>query len=72
MLRQDVVKVVERASFSLNRSREYTMADLITGGDEAEALRHYYHPWPGTGVRGQRATVPGGGRNSQLPGRTHR
>ncbi len=29
-------------------------ADLITGYGVAEAVRHYYHLWPGTAVAGKR------------------
>jgi hypothetical protein len=47
-LRQGVVKVLKTQS-SLQMSRKYTIADMITGYGVAEAVRHYYETYGGDG-----------------------
>ncbi|MGI4870581.1 MAG: Glu/Leu/Phe/Val dehydrogenase dimerization domain-containing protein [Janthinobacterium lividum] len=60
-LRLGVVKVLEDAAYTPSLARKYTVADLITGYGVAEAVRHYYHLWPGTAVAGKRVIVQGWG-----------
>ena len=60
-LRQGVVKVLEDAAYTPSLARKYTVADLITGYGVAEAVRHYYHLWPGTTAAGKRVLIQGWG-----------
>ncbi|GAA4379375.1 Glu/Leu/Phe/Val dehydrogenase dimerization domain-containing protein [Hymenobacter koreensis] len=59
-LRQGVIKVVEDDTFTPDRNRRYTVADLITGYGVAEAVRHYYALWGGE-LQGKRAIIQGWG-----------
>ena len=60
-LRKGVVRVVEDVTYTPSLARKYTVADLITGYGVAEAVRHYYHLWPGTSLTGKRVLVQGWG-----------
>ncbi len=60
-LRQGVSKVIEDPHFMPSAQRKYTVADMITGYGVAEAVRHFYFLWDGTGHEGKRAIVQGWG-----------
>ena len=59
-LRQGVVKVLKNEIYSPDVSRNYTVADMITGYGVAEAVRHFYDIYGGN-VKGKRAIVQGFG-----------
>ncbi len=59
-LRQGVGKTLERAAYSPDVSRPYTVADMITGFGVAEAVHHYYDIYGGS-IKGKRAVVQGFG-----------
>ncbi|MEH6405868.1 MAG: Glu/Leu/Phe/Val dehydrogenase dimerization domain-containing protein [Leeuwenhoekiella sp.] len=59
-LRQGVIKVIENPNYSPDVSRKYTIADMITGYEVSEAVRHFYDIYGGN-IKGKRAVVQGFG-----------
>lgn len=59
-LREGVSKVITDDRFSPEVSRNYVIADMITGFGVAEAVRHYYSIWGGN-VNMKRAIIQGWG-----------
>ncbi|MCB9262319.1 MAG: amino acid dehydrogenase [Flavobacteriales bacterium] len=59
-LQKGVSLVMEDARFTPDLSKNYTIADLITGWGVAEAVRHYYAIWGGM-MNHKRAIIQGWG-----------
>jgi glutamate dehydrogenase/leucine dehydrogenase len=59
-LREGVSKIITDDRFSPEVSRNYVIADMITGFGVAEAVRHYYSIWGGN-VNMKRAIIQGWG-----------
>jgi len=60
-LRQGVSKILTNALYSPDVTRDYVVADMITGYGVSEAVLHYYRIWKNTDVRGKRVIVQGWG-----------
>jgi glutamate dehydrogenase/leucine dehydrogenase len=59
-LRHGVIKVLEEKEFSPDITRQYKVADMITGFGVAQSVIHYYQLWGGE-VKGKRVVVQGWG-----------
>lgn len=59
-LQQGVLLPITDERFTPDVSRNYTIADMITGWGVAEAVRHYYELWGGT-MNGKFAVIQGWG-----------
>ena len=59
-LRNGVSKTLESTAYCPDVSRDYKVADMVTGFGVAEAVKHYYHIYGGN-VKGKRAIVQGFG-----------
>lgn len=59
-LQKGVSKVMDDQRFTPDISKNYVIADLITGFGVAEAVRHYYDIWGGS-VKNKRAVIQGWG-----------
>lgn len=59
-LRHGVIKVLESPQYSPDITRNYRVADMVTGFGVAEAVKHYYDIYGGS-VKGKRAVVQGFG-----------
>jgi len=59
-LRNGVIKIIEKATFSPDLDKKYTIADMITGYGVAQAVNHYYNIYGGE-IKGKRAIVQGFG-----------
>ena len=59
-LRHGVIKVLESSEYSPDVTRNYKVADMVTGFGVAEAVKHYYEIYGGS-VKGKRAVVQGFG-----------
>lgn len=55
-----VKKAIQSEAFTPDMTRDYTVADMITGFGVAEAVRHFYALWGGS-PEGKRALVQGWG-----------
>ncbi len=60
-LRQGVSKVLNSPLYSPEVSRQYVVADMITGYGVSEAVLHYYRIWKKSDVRGKRVIIQGWG-----------
>jgi glutamate dehydrogenase/leucine dehydrogenase len=60
-LRQGVSKVLVDSKYSPDTSREYVVADMITGYGVSEAVLHYYRIWNNSDVKGKRVIIQGWG-----------
>lgn len=63
-LRQGVSKQLQDPALCPDIDRHYTVADMITGYGVAEAVRHFYSIYHGTGLDGKRAIIQGWGNVS--------
>lgn len=60
-LRQGCAKIVEDPRFVPDGSREYAVADKITGYGVAESVIHYYDIYKGTDIAGKKVIIQGWG-----------
>ncbi|MGB1217738.1 MAG: Glu/Leu/Phe/Val dehydrogenase dimerization domain-containing protein, partial [Saprospiraceae bacterium] len=60
-LRQGCSKIVEDIRYVPDESREYAVADKITGYGVAESVRHYYSIYRNSDLKGKRFIVQGWG-----------
>ncbi len=59
-LRHGVIKVIEDPKYTPKISRNYRVADMVTGFGVAEAVKHYYDIFGGN-IKGKRAIIQGFG-----------
>ena len=60
-LDEGVAKILDDEKYSPDLSRNYVVADMITGWGVSEAVRHYYSIWNNTNLQGKRAIIQGWG-----------
>jgi len=66
-LKLGVSKIIESEEFSPDLSRQYTVADMITGYGVSESIRNYYDIWGGT-IVGKKAIIQGWGNVAAAAG----
>jgi glutamate dehydrogenase/leucine dehydrogenase len=60
-LREGVSKVITDVTYTPDETRNYVVADMITGWGVSESIRHYYHIWDNVSLDGKRAIIQGWG-----------
>lgn len=60
-LRQGCAKIVEDPGFVPDGSREYAVADKITGYGVAESVKHFYNIYKGTNIADKKVIIQGWG-----------
>ncbi len=67
-LRHGCTKIVEDADYVPDGSRDYAVADKITGYGVAESVKHYYDIFRKTSVKGKKVIIQGWGNVASAAG----
>ena len=60
-LREGVSKIITDVTYTPDETRNYVVADMITGWGVSESIRHYYHIWDNVNLDGKGAIIQGWG-----------